>query len=327
MSAAAVPVSVGVFCYNQGQYVAQCLESVLTQDPPPAAVFVVDDGSSDNSMPAARSAAARFATTTLVTFLADGTNRGLAARMNEVLLAADLPYLVWVAADDMLAPGGLSLLARTVATYPATDVVFGDLEVMDHYGISRGYSRPADTWQGGVARRYLNGGHPYWDLLRYNNFIPGGMTLIRTSALRSVGGYDESIRTTEDLNMWLTIGRTSEFRYVGQAVGRYRVVPGSKSRREKTVVLEHAGLLRRRTEGDAVARSMVAKLVALRWALSLARTRGRPAVTLAELSAAAGVPTRRIVRKLPAALTLPAIEIVRHRLARRRPSRPKPAHH
>lgn len=310
-------VAIGVFCYNQGHYVAQCLESVLTQDPPPAVVFVVDDGSSDDSMPAARRAAAQFGTATAVTFLADGTNRGLAARMNEVVRATDLPYLVWIAADDMLVPGGLSLLTQTAATHPETDVVFGDLEVMDQYGVTRGYSRPADTWQGGAAQHYLNGGHPFWDLLRYNNFIPGGMTLIRTSALRSVGGYDESIRTTEDLNMWLIIGRTSEFRYVGQAVGRYRIVPGSKSRREKTVVLEHAALLRRRTEDDAAARSMVAKLVALRWVLSLARTRGRPAVTLAELSVAAGVPARRIVRKLPAALALPATEIVHHRLARR----------
>lgn len=244
MSPAPADLTVGVFCFNQSQWVTECLRSVFSQAP--GRVFVVDDGSSDDSVATARRAVAELAGSTRVEVLTDGTNRGLATRMNEVLDATDTPYVVWVAADDMLAPGGLALLTRTAAEHPETDVVFGDLDVMDEDGVSRGYSRPADTWQGRVARRYLTGGRPYWDLLRYNNFIPGGMTLIRASALRDAGSYDPSIRT-EDLNMWLTLGRTSEFCYVGRPVGRYRVVTGSESRRERTGVLDHATVLRLRT--------------------------------------------------------------------------------
>ncbi len=305
-----------MFCFNQSRYVTDCLHSVFSQDPPPDRVFVVDDGSTDDSVATARHVIAGQAGTAPVEVRADGTNRGLAARMNEVLTVADTPYVVWVAADDMLAPDGLALLTRTAAEHPAADVVFGDLDVMSEDGVSRGYSRPADTWQGGVARRYRTGGRPYWDLLRYNNFIPGGMTLIRAAALREAGGYPPDIRT-EDLNMWLSIGRTSEFRYVGRPVGRYRVVAGSESRRERTGVLDHATLLRLRTEDDPRARAMVPKLVALRWALSATRTRGRPAVTLGELATASGVSAGDIVRTLPAAVATPVLGALSHRISRR----------
>lgn len=314
MSAPPNQVSVGVFCFNQSQWVTDCLHSVFSQDPRPDRVFVVDDGSSDDSVAAARRAVANLAGATPVEVLVDGTNRGLATRMNEVLAATDTPYVVWVAADDMLAPGGLSLLTHAATAHPDADVVFGDLDVMDQDGVLRGYSRPADTWQGEVARRYLSGGRPYWDLLRYNNFIPGGMTLIRASALWDAGGYDPNIRT-EDFNMWLSLGRSSEFRYVGRPVGRYRVVTGSESRRERTGVLDHAALLRLRTENDPPARAMVARLVALRWALSVARTHGRAPVTLAELAAAAGVSVAHIVHALPAAVSAPVLGALRNRVS------------
>ncbi len=309
------PTSVGIFCYNQKRFVGDCLSSVLTQTPPPTHVYVVDDGSADGTLEHAREVSATLPHADRVTFLADGANKGLPARMNEVLATTPDPYVVWVASDDMLADDGLRVLREAAAAHSDTDVAFGDLAVMDEDTTPRNYNRPADTWQGAVARRYASGGHPFQDLLRFNNFVPGGMSLIRTEALRSVGGYEEHVRT-EDMNMWLTLGRDRVFRYVGRPVGRYRVVAGSESRQERIGVLDHAALLRRRTEGDPAARRLAARLVALRWALSIARTRGRPPVPLGELAKTAGMRPADILRALPTALWAPVSGAARSRLAR-----------
>ena len=233
-------VTIGVFCYNQEPLVRGAINSALAQQPAPVDLVVADDGSSDGSVDVIREVLAAAATPT--TLIADGVNRGLATRLNQALDAASGDWVVWLAADDLLLPTALADL--TAAASDDVDVVFGDLDVMDELGRPRGYSRPRDTWQRATAERYRDGRPPLPDMFEVNNFVPGGMCLIRRRALRDACGYDPAIRT-EDLDMWLRIGWASRFRYVGRSVGRYRVVPGSTSRSERQNTLDQARIARK----------------------------------------------------------------------------------
>lgn len=194
-------VTVGVFCFRQGRYVGQALASVKAQDYTPLEVVVVDDGSGDGSARVAREALAEHGIEAAV--IDDGVNRGLAERLNQVLAVAHGEFVVWLAADDQLQPTAISALVA--ACEPDTGVVFGDLAVIDERGRSRGYARPRDSWQRATALLYRERARPPLpDMFRVNNFVPGGMALIRRRVLLDAGGYDPGART-EDFDMWSTL--------------------------------------------------------------------------------------------------------------------------
>lgn len=317
-------VTLGVFCFNQARFAAECLASVANQSYPNLEIFLVDDGSCDDSVEVLRSAVQTFPELSDATVIADGTNRGLHGRMNQVLGLAKGTFVMWLAIDDVLLAGAVERLVAQVHRYPDVDVVFGDLEVMDVAGVSRGYARPRDTWQRGVAMRHRTPRPAWQGIIKVNNFVPGGMSLLRTQALARVGGYDDDIRT-EDLNMWLKLGRDGRFLYAGQSVGRYRIVPGSKSRNDRAHSLDAARLCGRRLSGDPEWDAGMARLVAMRWALAVARGKGRPGVSLGEVSQVSGIPVMRLVAALPAAAARPifgsACAAISHRFRRLREGR------
>jgi hypothetical protein len=296
------------------------LASVQAQTYPSLEVFLVDDGSADDSLAILRAAKAGNGHLASATIVADGANRGLHRRMNEVLAAASGEFVMWLAIDDILFPDTIQRLVALAQSNPEVDVIFGDLEVMDVHGAPRGYARPRDTWQRNVAMRHRTPQPAWRGIIEVNNFVPGGMSLLRRESLLRVGGYDDDIRT-EDMNMWLKLGRDSSFLYAAQPVGRYRIVPGSKSRNDRVHTLDAARLCGSKLTGDPEWDRGMARLVAMRWALAIARGKGRPGVSLREVSEASGIPMRSLLAALPAAATRPIIgsgvAALRHRVLRK----------
>jgi hypothetical protein len=205
-------------------------------------------------------------------------------------------WLSVLAADDAFELGGIARLLLAASDVDA--VVWGNLALMDEDGRLDGTIRPRDTWQGSVARRYLRGGHPFHDLLRFNNFVTGGMSLIRTDAVRTAGGWDSTV-TTEDFDLWLRLGSTHSFRYVDQVVGRYRAVAGSKSRRTSHKLHDNIVLLSKHVGIDSATDRGVARTAMLRWLYTFARLRRFPDVNVAQTTQALGLKRGALWREMP----------------------------
>jgi glycosyltransferase involved in cell wall biosynthesis len=290
-------VTVGIFAYNQHPFVGDAIGSVLESTFDDWELVVVDDGSSDATADAAHEALGP-PSDPRARLLADGQNVGLANRINQVARSARGEWLAILGGDDAYLPEGLKRLVDGIDD--TVDVVWGDLEVVDWRGSTKGYARPRDTWQGPTARRYVKPGCPGTDILRVNNFISGTSSLVRVRTVLEAGGYTPGCRN-EDLDMWLRLGHDHLFRYVDEPVAKYRVVPGSGSRSEKAAVLDQAALARRLGEVGAYPPEGLARLVAMRWALALARSHGRPVLTLAEIAEVSGLTRGQILRQLPRA--------------------------
>lgn len=290
-------VSVGVFGYNHERYIVDAVQSVVDSSFQDWELFIVDDGSSDGTFEVVSLHVEDLADPR-IRLIADGMNTGLAARLNQVTGLASGEWLAVLGGDDAYLPEGLATLVSGFED--GIDVVWGDLEVVDVEGASKGYARPRDTWQGSTARKYRTPAPPGLDILEFNNFVSGTSPLIRLQALRQVGGYTEGVRN-EDLDLWLRMGRDHSFRYVDAPVARYRVVPGSSSRSEAAALRDQAEIVGRMVRADAYPRDRLARLLAMRWALSLGRSHGRSAVPLRELAAESGLSIREIGRQAPRA--------------------------
>lgn len=116
-------LSVVIPAYNYAATLPRAVESVLVQlDEAPAELIVIDDGSSDD-------------TPQVIDALLDGQpsrfrairkeNGGAASARNRGIREARGSFLVFLDADDEMAPGALNLLARHIAKHMHTRMVIG----------------------------------------------------------------------------------------------------------------------------------------------------------------------------------------------------------
>lgn len=294
-------VTVIVVNFNQARFVRDALTSIQNQSKSPEKVIVIDDGSEASDVEVLR----RSIVETKIdvqNFIHDDKNLGISARLSQALTLVNTEWLLVLSADDELLPSSLENLMQS--TTDSVDVVWGDLDVINELGKSLGFSRPSDTWQGSVSKKYVTPKKPFKDLLKFNNFISGGMTLIRTQTVVDAGGWDSKI-TTEDLDLWLRISKSSQFLYIAKSVGKYRVVEGSKSRRDSHKLRDQALFLSKHAGQSKETDRGIAYLAAMRWAFTILRIRRIPDYSLNEMSSLIGISPVTAWLQMPRAVANP----------------------
>lgn len=211
-------VSVIVPCFNAADFIVETLNSVLAQTHPDLEVIVVDDGSADGSP----EVVARFGER--VRLLA-GPHVGLNTVRNRGLAAASGAYLMFLDADDVLAPDTLAALVETLerATPAATVAACAWRRLVFDAGAWRPAPRDVD------ARP--PGGDPLRGWIRGSFFIPPCALLWPRAVLESVGPWDEALVISTDGDMmmraWLG-GNVLAFASAGEAL--YRKHGGTRRR-------------------------------------------------------------------------------------------------
>ena len=117
--------SIIVTCYNYGRYVAQAIESALSQTYANKQLIVVNDGSTDDSLEVISRYADRVQ-------IIDQPNAGSIAAYNRGYQAASGDAIVLLDADDVLAPGALDQVAAIWTEQTAK--VQWDLSIIDAAG-------------------------------------------------------------------------------------------------------------------------------------------------------------------------------------------------
>jgi glycosyltransferase involved in cell wall biosynthesis len=204
-------VSVVIPCYGQAHYLAQAIESVLDQTYPWFEIVVVDDGSPDDTQAVAgRYPRARYLRQ---------RNRGQSAARNTGLHESAGTYVVFLDADDRLMPEALAIGAREMAAHPDCMLVAGDHQLIDEQGsILPSYARERIT-------------QDHYRELLMNNFIwcPAS-AMYRRSVFGDVGGFDTSLRSAEDYELYLRIARRFRISTHREVVSEYRVHRSGLSR-------------------------------------------------------------------------------------------------
>lgn len=139
-------VSIGVPVFNGENYLAEMLDSLMSQTFDDFEVIISDNASTDSTLEVVRAAVAddsRFRV-----FSTD-TNRGAGWNFNRVLELAEAPLFKWQAHDDLLAPTYLErcldLFERSPhlgLVHTAVDMVGPDLALIEHYGIRLRWDDP-----------------------------------------------------------------------------------------------------------------------------------------------------------------------------------------
>lgn len=221
-------ISVVIPCYKQAKYLATAISSALMQGCEDVEIIVIDDGSPDETA----AVAAGFGASVV---LVRQANRGLPAARNAGVRSASGSLLIFLDADDALAPGGLNAV-RNIATDLGTDVMCGGWQEMDLQG-TLGKLHPPP----------VVGNDPFSILLPYNSAPPCCWAMKR-EVFDAIGGFheDDLLYGHEDWDLWLRLaGAKRVFATVNATVAQYRVSASSMSHNFKRMNLSGKEVLQR----------------------------------------------------------------------------------
>nr|BFF09381.1 glycosyltransferase [Microbacterium flavescens] len=180
-------------------------------------MIIVDDHSLDGSAEVAHRLAAEDAR---VTVIVHETNRGHIATYNDGLAAVDTEFVTLVSADDLLAAGALDRAAAVMERHPRVGLVYGKVvRFADAVPAARSYG--AGVWR-------IIPGRAWVDEVVSQGFNPimSPEAVLRTTALKEVGGYNPRLPHSGDLEYWLRLAVGWDVCQIRGAVQAYYRVHG-----------------------------------------------------------------------------------------------------
>jgi glycosyltransferase involved in cell wall biosynthesis len=194
--------------YNHTRFVAAAVESALAQTRPPLEVIVVDDGSTDDTPAVLQSFAARVRAVRQ-------PNRGVAAARNAGAALATGDVLAFLDADDEWLPEKLESQIARLEAEPSLGLVHCGVEEVDAAGAVLG--RRIDGLEGAAVEEELL-------LFRRSVILGGGSGALFPRALfEALKGYDESLSTSADWDLFFRAARARPVGFVPHVLMRYRV--------------------------------------------------------------------------------------------------------
>lgn len=207
-------VSVVIPAYNAAWCVGKAIDSVLEQDYTERELLVVDDGSSDDTAAvlAGYGSAIRVITQ---------SNGGLSSARNVGILASRGSLVAFLDADDWWMPGKLKRQVELMDSRPDLGFSSTAARVEDTDG------RLLNLWVGsGRNGSFLE------HLFGSNGAVPGSgsAVMVRRALFDRVGIFDESLRSLEDIDMWMRLAAASSYADIDEPLVVILKRPASMSR-------------------------------------------------------------------------------------------------
>ncbi|HEX5925414.1 MAG TPA: glycosyltransferase, partial [Baekduia sp.] len=206
-------VSVVIPAYQAAETLEETLASLAAQTHEHWEAIVVDDGSRDATLAVAQSVAARDPRVRPL----PKANAGVSAARNAGIAEARHPWLLFLDADDLLVPHALERFVDAVTGASSYDLAYSGWErlMADGRRVDETMAmEPADLF-GMFAQTCAFAIHA---------------CLVRRSLVTALGGFDESLVTCEDWDLWQRLVRTgARAVQIPERLAVYRARPQSAS--------------------------------------------------------------------------------------------------
>lgn len=275
-------VSVVIPAYNHARYIVAALDSVIDEGYSNLEILVLDDGSRDDTF--ATAVAWAQGNRTIPIQVLHQRNTGLTTTLNRLIQVAAGEFVVYLASDDRLLPGGIQARVNYLQQHPEMTAVFGDSRMINGRGdvVRERCLTPA------AARRAES------DVVREivaNWAVMGCVILYRRNRVRELGGYDTTLRL-EDWDFYLRLAANGEIAYVDRLVADYRwhgenTVANADQAIRLAEELQHVAWRSRRLFGGHLYLELVHETAS--WAARVAWLRRRPVRWLGWKAASVGM--------------------------------------
>ena len=178
-------VSILIPVFNTRQWVGAAIDSALAQTWPDTEVIVLDDGSTDGSLDVVRAYAGRVRIHTQ-------SNGGQNVSRNRLTEFSRGDWLVYLDADDELSADAVRLKLEAAGD---ADAVYGSMDVCSYEDgrLVRTTAFPAGTYPDTLAAAFM------WKYPNTSSFM------FRRTAVQEVSGWNESIRSCTDYDLYFRL--------------------------------------------------------------------------------------------------------------------------
>jgi glycosyltransferase involved in cell wall biosynthesis len=207
-------VSIVMPAYNVEKYLGETVDCVFAQSYEKLEVVLVDDGSTDRTLSVARGYGDRIR-------IVEQSNHGVSYARNVGLAECRGEYVHFLDCDDLLSPQFYERLVEPLVEEPDLDASYCSEEAFEGDWKDR-----RTVWKSDKSEYE---GNLYRTVLLRSNLSPANV-LYRRSSIAFVGGFDVTIKTSEDYDFQLRFAHHAKMRRVPEAVYYYRQHPASASR-------------------------------------------------------------------------------------------------
>ncbi len=203
--------------YNAARYLPISIPSVIAQTYDDWRILLIDDGSTDNTAEIVAPYIDQLGPRIKYIYQ---PNKGLPAARNTAIRNSSAEYLAILDADDIWLPNRLLETLRHLEKHPEAGLSYSFVELINQAG---------ETIQVcNIANKHAEG-HlaPY--LYMRSVDLPCPTITFRRECVDKVGLFDETLRATEDRDMWLRIAQQYQVTLVPHVLAQYRMAPGSMS--------------------------------------------------------------------------------------------------
>lgn len=199
---------------NQGHFIEQTINSILTQSYPYKEIIVCDGGSDDHTIEILKSYG------TKIQWISE-KDRGQAHAINKGLKLAKGDILTYLNADDMYCSHCLNIVNEFWLKHPDLMWVTGDYYIID--GVNCNIQKPISLYKN-ILRFF-----PTKSMLSIVNFIAQPSTFWTQKALDQIGYFDESLCYTMDYDYWFRLIQKYPLGIIHQKLSYFRIHHQSKS--------------------------------------------------------------------------------------------------
>ena len=194
--------------YNQADYLAETIDSVLAQDYPNIEYIVIDDGSTDHTGEILKQYEGRLHWERQATM-------GQAATLNKGWAMAKGKYLSYLSSDDLLYETAIRELVTYLEQNPSVAMVYPDYDLIDPYSklIKKNVAIPFN----------------YDDMVVKQECGIGPGALFTHDCFVTLGGWQPSLKLAPDREFWMRVGIYSSIRMLHKTLAAYRMHPRSIS--------------------------------------------------------------------------------------------------
>lgn len=169
--------------FNQAQFLAETIDSVRAQNRSDVEHLVFDGGSTDGSVNVLRENDASLA------YWVSAPDNGQSAAWNAGARRARGEFVGFINSDDLLVHGGISALATLADSAPDADWLVGGTRYF-------GEGAPPLVYPGTAQVSAAN-------VLYFQSYAPQPGQFFRAALIERVGGFDESLRYSFDLDFFV----------------------------------------------------------------------------------------------------------------------------
>jgi glycosyltransferase involved in cell wall biosynthesis len=191
-------VSIIIPCFNYGHLLSATLKSVRAQTYENWEAIIIDDGSTDNT----RGVAEEFGSSDARIKYFYCVNSGLSAARNRGIKESRGEYVLFLDADDLIAPCKLEGHINHFFSDASIDISYSEARYFESETSAKYYMRSSlrnRSWMPQLEAK----GYPVLKELIKGNIMPVSSSCIKRSVIEKVGIFSKDLPCMEDWDYWL----------------------------------------------------------------------------------------------------------------------------